>query len=123
MPSNEEQDATDKSRSSSAGTPSSSAPKSKTGPTASSATTRGLPTLESLQARGFKVLPPSGKGFIMPTGRRSTSGEALVKDAPENQPKLSNAAKEITAIIETNTTTLIYADCPGSTSRRNGCMC
>ncbi len=113
MPSTGEQNATETSQSSSAGAPSSLAPKSKMEQIESNGKMPGESTIDYYKRLGFRELPPSGKGFIMPTGRRSTSGEALVKDAPENQPKLSNAAKEITAIIETNTTTLIYADWEG----------
>ncbi len=71
MPSNGEQDATDKSQSSSAGMPSSSAPKSKTELTASSEKMPGESTIDYYKRLGFKVLPPSGKGYIMPTGKRS----------------------------------------------------
>ena len=46
-----------------------------TPPTKRSGATR-LPTREELLARGFKEVPPSGNGFIMPTGRRPTSPPA-----------------------------------------------
>ena len=42
--------------------------RSKTPPTAASATTRSRPTKASLEAMGRRVSPSSGMGFILPMG-------------------------------------------------------
>jgi hypothetical protein len=41
---------------------------------------RLLPSLDELRRRGWRVLPPSGKGYIMPVGRKP------VADPPREPP-------------------------------------
>lgn len=51
-----------------AAAPNSTEAKNEASPVASSATTPGPPTKESLEALGFRVLPPSGKAYGLPMG-------------------------------------------------------
>ncbi len=48
---------------------------------------RPLPPSEELRARGFKVLPPSGRGYLLPTGRPPSQppGDAPPRNPPTGQ--------------------------------------
>lgn len=76
MPSEEPPSATANNPPSSEGAASSSAPRSKTEPTLNNGRMPSQSIAELYKSRGFRELPPSGKGYIIPTGKRPSRGRA-----------------------------------------------